>query len=276
MIARRTLLKDVASMLATGAVASVGLLRGETALAQVQSGNSMSNVKLLLFDMFGTSVDWRTGVAREAEAILKPLGYSLDWFAFADAWRAEYQPEMELVRSGRIPYAKLDVLHRRMLDRILPRFGVRDLSEADRHQLTFAWHRLDGWPDMKSGLARLGRHFMLAPCSNANFLIVADLAKRNGWRWDAVLGADIASDYKPKPRIYLASSEAFGLRPDECMMVSAAAHDFDHEGSSAVGMRSASIARPDEFGPGSSSSVPTVPVDIVAQNANDLADKLGA
>jgi 2-haloacid dehalogenase len=276
MIARRTLLKNAASVLATGAVASSGLLQSATVLAQAQSGNPLGNLKLLLFDMFGTSVDWRTGVAREAETILKPRGYSLDWLAVADAWRAEYQPEMELVRSGRIPYAKLDILHRRMLDRILPRFGVRDLREEDRRQLTFAWHRLDGWPDMNSGLVRLGRRFMLAPCSNANFLIIADLAKRNGWRWDAILGADIASDYKPKPRIYLASSEAFGLRPDECMMVSAAAHDFDHEGSSAVGMRSASIARPDEFGPGTSPSVPTVPVDIVAQNLNDLADKLGA
>jgi 2-haloacid dehalogenase len=113
-------------------------------------------VKALFFDMFGTLLDWRTGVARSAEAILKPRGYSIDWLAFADAWRAQYDPGMAEVRSGRIPYAKLDVLHRQMLDRITPNFGITGLNEDVLHDLTLSWHRLDVWPDVATGFPRLG------------------------------------------------------------------------------------------------------------------------
>jgi len=224
--------------------------------------------------VFGTLVDWRTGVAREAEAILKPRGYALDWLAFADAWRAEYDPGMEAVRSGRIPYLKLDVLHRQMLDTILPRFGIKDLPEADRHELTFAWHRLDGWPDVKPGLERLSRRFMLAPMSNGNFLIMADMAKRNGWRWDAILGADLAHDYKPKPRVYLAGAEAFDLPPGDCMMV--AAHHGDLTSPAASSIHTAYVARPDEFGPGKGAEPMTGNVDLSVRSLLELADKLGA
>ena len=183
------------------------------------------NVKALFFDVFGTLVDWRTGVAREAEGLLKPRGISLDWLAFADAWRAEYLPTTEGVRSGRVRLtSKLDVLERQMLDKILPRFGVKSLPEDTKRQLNLAWHRLDGWPDVKAGLARLGRRFRLAPVSNGNISLMADIAARNAWRWDAVLGADIARDYKPKAVVYLAAAQAFDLSPDECMMV--AAHDI--------------------------------------------------
>src|SRR5271170_2630261 len=123
-------------------------------------------VKALLFDVFGTLVDWRTSIAREAEAILALRGYGLDWLAFADAWRGEYQGAMEEVRSGRLPFCKLDVLHRRNLDRILPRLGLGALGEEDRRQLNMAWHRLDAWPDVMPGLARLKRDHFLAPLSN--------------------------------------------------------------------------------------------------------------
>ena len=226
--------------------------------------------------MFGTVLDWRTGVARSAEAILKPLGYSLDWLAFADAWRAQYQPGMEEVRSGRIPYTKLDVLHRRMLGMFLPRFGITGLSEDVLHDLTLSWHRLDGWPDVATAFPRLGKKFLLAPVSNANITLMADIARRNGMRFDAILGADIAQDYKPRPRVYQASAEAFDLKPSECMMVSAASHDDDTAGATRAGLRTAAIARPDEFGPGSRPSTPNVPIDIIAKDLNDLADKLGA
>src|SRR5689334_19513949 len=126
------------------------------------------SIRALLFDVFGTLVDWRSGVAREANAILKPRGYDLDWPAFADAWRAEYQPAMEDVRAGRIPFCKLDAPHRRNLERILPRFGVAGLDEADLHNLMLAWHRLDAWPDVAAGLERLRRKFWIAPVSNGN------------------------------------------------------------------------------------------------------------
>src|SRR5215510_3388924 len=88
-------------------------------------------VKALFFDVFGTLVDWRTSIAREAEALLKPKGVTLDYFAYADAWRGEYQGAMEEVRAGRIGFSKLDILHRRKLDLILPRFGLAALSEDD-------------------------------------------------------------------------------------------------------------------------------------------------
>ena len=205
-------------------------------------------VKALLFDVFGTLVDWRTSIARESEAILAPLGYAADWFAFADAWRGEYQGAMEEVRSGRLPFCKLDVLHRRNLDRILPRFGADALGEEDRRRLNMAWHRLDAWPDVPAGLARLKRRYLLAPLSNGNISLMVDLARRNDFPWDAILGAEFAGDYKPKPRVYLAAAEAFDLAPHECMMV--AAHSSDLAAAAALGLRTAHIARPDEAGPG--------------------------
>ncbi len=234
-------------------------------------GSATYGVKALFFDVFGTLVDWRTGIAREAEALLKPRGYALDLLAFADAWRAEYDPAMDDVRSGRIPFARLDVLHRRMLDLILPRFGIRDLPEDVAHDLNLAWHRLDGWPDLTPAMTRLGRRFLMAPVSNGNIALLADLARRNSLRFDAILGAEIAGDYKPKPRVYLAAAEAFGLPASACMMVFAASHTSDAVGAAACGMRTASIARLDEFGLGKAASTPAVPVDIIAQDLNDLA-----
>src|SRR4030081_442375 len=132
-----------------------------------RSLNAVS-VKALFFDVFGTLVDWRAGIAREAERILKPRGHALDWFAFADAWRDEYQPGMEEVRAGRTPFSKLDVLHRRNLERILPRFGIEGLSEETLPDLTRAWHRLDACPDVVDGLQRLRERHLLAPVSNGN------------------------------------------------------------------------------------------------------------
>jgi 2-haloacid dehalogenase len=230
--------------------------------------------KALFFDVFGTLVDWRSGVAREAERVLTPLGYRLDWLAFADAWRDEYQPGMEEVRSGRIPFSKLDVLHRRNLERILPRFGITGLADEVVGDLTLAWHRLDAWPDVPAGLARLRQRFRLAPVSNGNISLMADLARRNGLHWDAILGAETAGDYKPKPRVYLSACEAFDLAPGDCMMV--AAHTNDLLAAGKCGLRTAHIARPNERGPGNGEAAPEAPVDIAAASLEDLAAKLGA
>src|SRR6202049_3292431 len=232
-----------------------------------------AQVKALFFDVFGTLVDWRGSVAREAEAILKPLGHALDWPAFADAWRDEYQPGMEEVRSGRIPFSKLDVLHRRNLERLLPRFGLKDLSEDVLRNLNLAWHRLDAWPDVTPGLKRLRQRFLIAPVSNGNISLMADLARRNDICWDAILGAEVAGDYKPKPRVYLASAEAFDCAPGDCMMV--AAHTGDLAAAAKCGLRTAHIARPNEYGTGTGEQGPTVPVDIAATSLEDLAEKLG-
>ena len=234
----------------------------------------MAEVKALFFDVFGTLVDWRASIAREAEAILKPLGHELDWLAFADAWRGEYQPAMEEVRAGRLPFSRLDVLHRRNLERTLPRFGVSGLAEPVLLELNLAWHRLDAWPDVPPGLARLRRKFLIAPVSNGNIALMADLARRNGYSWDAVLGSEIAGDFKPKPRVYLAACEAFNLAPADCMMV--AAHSRDLESAAACGLRTGHVARPDEYGPATGETGPAVPADVAANDLADLAGKLGA
>jgi 2-haloacid dehalogenase len=233
----------------------------------------MTSVRAIFFDVFGTLVDWRTGVAREAERVLQPLGYNFDWTAFADAWRGEYQPGMEEVRSGRIPFSKLDVLHRRNLERFMPRFGVRNLSSDALRELTLAWHRLDAWVDVPPALKRLKTSFLLAPVSNGNISLMVDLARRNDFPWDAILGAEVAGDYKPKPRVYLAACEAFDLAPAECMMV--AAHSSDLAAAAACGLRTGHIARPDEHGPGTGETRPTVAVDVAGADLNDLADKVG-
>ena len=224
--------------------------------------------------MFGTLVDWRSSIAREASAVLEPLGHTADWLAFADAWRKEYQPALEDVRAGRRPFCKLDLLHRENLDRILPRFGVSNLNEDAARNLNLAWHRLPAWPDAPGGLARLKRRFLLAPVSNGNISLMVDLARRNTFPWDAILGAEIAGDYKRKPRVYLAACEAFDLPPGECMMV--AAHTDDLVAAAKCGLRTGHVARPNEHGPGRGEAAPSAPVDVAAANLEDLAAKLGA
>jgi 2-haloacid dehalogenase len=230
-------------------------------------------VQALFFDVFGTLADWRSGVAREAQKILGPLGHKLDWLAFADAWRGEYQPAMEEIRSRRQPFCLLDVLHRRNLETILPRFKIAGMSDDALKGLNLAWHRLDAWPDSSPGLARLKRKCLLAPVSNGNISLMVDLARRNSFPWDAILGAEIAGDFKPKPRVYLAACEAFDLAPADCMMVAAHSNDLAQAGK--CGLRSAHIARSNEHGPGRGEAAPNVPVDYAAADLNDLAAKLG-
>ena len=229
--------------------------------------------KALLFDVFGTLVDWRTSIARESEQVLKPLGVAVDWLAFADAWRGEYQGAMDQVRDGHIPFCKLDILHRRNLDLIMPRFNISGIAENALQYLNLAWHRLDAWPDVASGMSRLRRRLLLAPCSNGKISLMVDLARRNGIHWDAILGSEIAGDYKPKPRVYLASCAAFDLAPGECMMVAAHSKDLQH--AAACGLRTAHIARPNEHGPGKGEPVPKIPIDYAATSLEDLAMRLG-
>jgi 2-haloacid dehalogenase len=230
-------------------------------------------VKALFYDVFGTLTDFRTSIAREAEAVLKPKDFALDWGAFADAWRGEYQPALEEVRAGRRAYCKLDILHRENLEAVLQRFGVTGLSEEEKQTLNLSWHRLDAWPDVPEGLARLKQRFWLAPLSNGNISLMVDLARRNNFPWDAILGADIAQDFKPKPRVYLAAAAAFDLRPDECMLV--AAHSNDLAAASAQGLHAAHLARPNEHGPGRGEAAPDVPVDYAVKSLVELAEKLG-
>jgi 2-haloacid dehalogenase len=229
--------------------------------------------KALFFDVFGTLVDWRNSIAREAEALLKPKGVTLDYLAFADAWRGEYQGAMEEVRAGRIGFCKLDILHRRNLELTLKRFAISTLSEDEKRNFNLAWHRLDPWPDVPPGLARLKGGHMIAPVSNGNISLMVDLARRNSFSWDTILGAEIAGDYKPKPRVYLAAAEALDLRPEACMMV--AAHSSDLAAAAALGLRTAHVARPNEHGPGRGEAAPKTVVDFAVTSIEELAAKLG-
>jgi len=233
----------------------------------------LPSVRALFFDVFGTIVDWRRGIARESERLLAPLGYEIDCLAFADAWRAEYQPAMEEVRSGRIAFARLDVVHRRMLDTVRPAFGLEKLDERACEKLTLAWHRLDAWVDAKRAFPRLRKRYLVAPVSNGNIALMVDLARHNDLRWDAILGAEIANDYKPKPRVYLAAAEALALSPGECMMV--AAHSSDLKAAADAGLRTGHVARAEEA-PGKGERGPAVPVDVAARDFDDFANQLGA
>lgn len=232
----------------------------------------MHEVKALFFDVFGTLVDWRSSIAREAREILSPCGVALDWESFADAWRDQYQPAMDEVRTGRLPFSKLDALHRRNLDVILRDVGLDRIDGPTRARLNLAWHRLDAWPDVASGLQRLRTRFRIAPCSNGNISLMVDLARRNGWAWDAILGAEIARDYKPKPVVYLSAAAAFDFQPRQTMMV--AAHSSDLAAAAAAGLRTAFVARPNEHGHGKGESSASVPVDLSTMGLDDLADRL--
>ena len=270
---RRRLLTSATGVAAAGGFVTRAVVAPAEVLAQPKPGATADGVKALVYDVFGTCVDWRNGVARDAERILKPLGYKIDWLAFADAWRALYQPSMEDVRSGRQPFVKLDILHRRMLDQIRPKFGLEKLDKKVADDLNLAWHRLDTWPDTVPGLVRLKRKFILAPCSNGNIALMVDIARRNNIAWDAILGSDIARDFKPKPAVYLMSADALNLQPKEVMMV--AAHSNDLHQAASNGLRTAHVARLGENGPGTGESSPQVRVDFAAKSMEDLASQLG-
>lgn len=229
-------------------------------------------IRALIFDVFGTLVDWRTSIAAQAQTTLEPLGFKTDWLAFADAWRGEYQPAMEKVRSGQRPYCKLDVLHRDNLDIVLARLGWNQVDETTRNHLNMSWHRLPAWPDVGEAMALLRQHFLLAPCSNGHIAIMAHLARHNHWHWDAILGAEIAHDYKPQPAVYQASALAFDLSFNETMMV--AAHSSDLQAAADAGLKTAFISRPNEYGPGLGETKATISVDYEATNLLELARQL--
>ena len=226
----------------------------------------MSGIRALFFDVFGTLVDWRGSIARE----VRRLGLGVDGEALADAWRAEYQPAMEDVRNGGRGFVKLDILHRENLDRILPRFGLEAMPDPERAELNLVWHRLDAWPEVPAALTRLRKGLRLAPMSNGNVSLMVDLARHNGFVWDAILGAEWARDYKPNLAVYQAGCAALDLLPEACLMV--AAHSSDLAAARLAGLKTAHIARPDEFGPGLGEVAPSVPVDFAARDLAHLAE----
>ena len=231
--------------------------------------------RALFFDVFGTCVDWRTGVAGEVGALARRLGRDdVRPEAVADAWRALYQPQLETVRSGARPWVTLDVLHRDALDRVLDDAGLDEVSPADRDELTRAWHRLDPWPDTVEGLARLKRGAVIAPHSNGHVALLLTMAKRAGLPWDLILGAETARAYKPDPASYLRNVELIGMVPGDVMMV--AAHNSDLVAAAACGLRTGFVRRPTEHGPDQTSDLePEGDWDVVADDLIELAERIG-
>lgn len=232
-------------------------------------------VKALLFDVFGTVVDWRTSISADLEQWSIPLGITRDWEAFAQDWRALYQPAMARVRNGQRSYVRLDVLHRESLDSLLPRYELEFLSANQRDHVNRVWHRLQPWSDVLSGLQQLKPHFILATLSNGNIELMVNMARNANLPWDMILGAEPAQAYKPDPQAYLVSMDMLGLEASQCVMV--AAHNEDLRQAASLGMKTAFIARPTEYGDRQT-------VDFEAEEAwnfncssmIDLAEKLRA
>ena len=250
--------------------------QGTTSRRPLPGGGPFANVKLLVFDTFGTVVDWRSVVIEEGQALSKAKGFTLDWAAFADEWRGAYAPSMNRVRSGELPWTKLDVLHRMSLDTLLTKHKVTQLSEAEKQEFTRAWHRGRPWPDSVAGLTRLKTKFTIAPMSNGNLALLTNMAKHGGLPWDCILGAELAKHYKPDPETYLSAVQFFDLTPPEVMMV--AAHPGDLQAAKALGLRTAYVHRPLENG--ADRKPPAMPAagsfDLLAKDFLDLAGQVGA
>jgi 2-haloacid dehalogenase len=228
--------------------------------------------RVLAFDIFGTTVDWHTGVAEQVSAVAAGRGIELDGGELASAWRERYLPSMNLVRTGELPWCNLDVLHRRSLDEILDERDI-GLDDAARAELVRAWHRLPAWPDAVAGLAELRGDYVLAATSNGGFALLTNLVKAAGLPFDCIISAELARHYKPDPEVYLTVASLLDVRPDEVLMV--AAHNWDLAGARAAGLRTAFVERPLEKGPFGHADRPgELDVDLSASSFPDLARKL--
>ncbi|WP_372827366.1 haloacid dehalogenase type II [Polaromonas sp.] len=229
-----------------------------------------ASAKVLAFDIFGTVVDWHASICREVQ----DLRAGVDGDAFAMAWRGGYRPAMARVMSGELGWTLIDELHRMILDGIVDQFGLGDLSEADRQHLNKAWHRLDPWPDVRVGLARLKTRYTICTLSNGNIGLLTNMAKRAGLPWDCVLSAEVFRAYKPDPATYLGVARVFDVPPGEVMLV--AAHQDDLAAARACGLQTAYIERPAEFGAARPKDVSPDPANTWhARDFNALADQLG-
>lgn len=237
----------------------------------------LHDTRALVFDIFGTVVDWRSSIIREGQALQQRLGAgwpAVDWPALADAWRAGYYPAMARVARGEQPEATIDQLHRQILDQILPRFGLADLPETEREHFNRVWHRLSPWPDSRAGLARLRSGFITATLSNGNMALLVNLMRQADLRFDAVLSAELFGCFKPDPAVYLGAARLLGLAPAQLLMV--AAHPSDLAAAQHAGLQTAYIPRHDERGPGGTMEpVGDTVFDLVAADLGALADQLG-
>jgi len=237
------------------------------------AGSVPSGLRVLAFDVFGTVVDWRTGVIAEVTAVAREHDLSVDAAAIADAWRRRYPVWLDRVRRGELPWQTLDDLHRAMFREVITEFSLGKLTGAAADRLVFAWHHLPPWPDAVDGLTRLRTHFILTTLSNGGMAQLVDLARAGGLPFDCILSTELAKTYKPDPAVYQLVPSLLAVRPEQALMV--AAHANDLAAAAGQGLRTAFVRRPQEWGTGKA-EIPEFPVDIVADDLLDLAAKLGA
>lgn len=239
------------------------------------AGSAVPRVKALVFDVFGTVVDWRGSIIREGQLLAERKGYNIDWGEFADRWRAGYGPSMNRVRTGELPWTKLDDLHRMVLDELVEEFSLTGMSESELQHLNDAWHRLSPWPDVIAGLSRLKNEYPIATLSNGNVSLLMNMAKNAGLPWDTIMSAELSRHYKPDPEAYLKAPELFSLAPGEVMLV--AAHPSDLRAAAAAGLSTAYVHRALERGAEKPKPRPDPgQFDIYAEDFLDLAQQLGA
>ncbi len=234
---------------------------------------ALSNLKVLAFDVFGTVVDWRGGVAAEMAAIAQERRLSVDTGAFADAWRSKYLPYLLRIRNGEMPWQVLDGVHRESLRELASELSLQSLTEADLDRLVHAWHHLPAWPDSAEGMSRLRSRYVLTTLSNGGMAHLVDLNRAALLPFDCVLSTELVRTYKPDPRVYRLVPDLLAVRAEQSMMV--ASHVYDLAAAAGQGMRTAFVRRPHEWGTGQAES-PDFPVDIVAEDFLDLASQLGA
>jgi 2-haloacid dehalogenase len=237
--------------------------------------SDISEVKALVFDVFGTVVDWRTSLIADFTAWGERRGIRADWTALVDGWRAVYAASMDEVRKHpERGYVILDVLHRRSLERLVEQLSISGLNDADLHYLTMGWHRLRPWPDSVAGLARLKAKYIIGPLSNGNVALLTEMAKFARLPWDLILSAELFEHYKPDPETYLGAARLLCLPPAQVMMV--AAHNHDLRAAQKLGLKTAFVARPAEYGPLQKYDLKaTGEWDIVAADFGELAGRMG-
>jgi len=247
----------------------------------------VSKIKALTFDVFGTVVDWRSTIVSEGKKISEEKGIKVDWNKFADTWRSRYLSSTERVRRGELPWMKLDEINRMVLEDLLIEFEIIGLNEAEKDNLNRVWHRFKPWPDAINGLKRMRTKFIIATLSNGNMALLINMAKNAGLPWDCILSAELVKQYKMDPEAYLLAADLLNLKPDQILMV--AAHKMDLQGAQKVGMRTAFVSRPLEFGPNPDVSLLQPKdemkftldtdredwIDLFANDFDDLASKLG-
>jgi 2-haloacid dehalogenase len=235
-----------------------------------------TGIRALTFDVFGTVVDWHGSVAREVRALAKAKGLRVNAVKFTEAWRAGYRPAMDKVRNGELPWTKIDVLHRMILDDLLAQFKIADaLTEEEKAHLNLVWHRLKPWPDSSRGIKRLKKRYIVATLSNGNTGLLVNMAKQADLAWDCVFSSETFRHFKPDPEMYLGAADALDLKPEQVVMV--ASHKHDLRSAAKYGLKTAFIKRPHEYGRNKNPDLASeAEFTYNAENFLDLAEQLGA